>query len=99
MRELDDDRRLVGIHGVTLRPTRHRFMHDGRNQHTLCAYDSIGIPAALRLDATAHTNCPSCGASLAVDIGDRGAPCGRPHHHSAMAELPISMCRCSASTL
>jgi alkylmercury lyase len=66
--ELDDDGRLVGIHGLTLRVTRHGFIHDGRNYHTWCAFDLIGIPAALRLDATAHTNCPSCGASLAVDI-------------------------------
>src|SRR5262245_29518288 len=66
--ELDDDGRLVGIHGLTLRSTRHRFVHDGRSHHTWCAFDSIAIPAALRLDAVAHTDCPSCGAAVVVDI-------------------------------
>ncbi len=28
--EVDDDGLLVGIHGLTLRVTRHRIVHDGR---------------------------------------------------------------------
>jgi hypothetical protein len=44
--EVDDGGALVGIHGLTLRSTRHRFVHDGRSHHTWCAFDSIGIPAA-----------------------------------------------------
>ncbi|MGH9030733.1 MAG: organomercurial lyase [Acidimicrobiia bacterium] len=66
--EIDPDGRLVGIHGLTLRTTRHRFVHDGSAHHTWCAFDSIGIPAALRLDATAHTDCPACQRRITVDI-------------------------------
>lgn len=65
---MDDDARLVGIHGLTLRTTRHRFVHHQRGRHTWCAFDSIGIPAALRLDATMHTDCPTCGRALTVEI-------------------------------
>ena len=71
--ELDDDGRLVGVHGLTLRPTRHAFVHAGRTHSTWCAFDSVGIPAALGLDAEARTACPACGADLRVPIR-RGRP-------------------------
>lgn len=64
--ELDGAGRVVGIHGLTLRETRHRFVHDGVAHNTWCAFDSIGIPAALALDAVAHTDCPACGRVLRV---------------------------------
>ncbi len=66
--ELDERGRLVGIHGLTLRTTRHRFTAAGRTHHTWCAFDSIGIPAALHLDAVAHTDCPTCSGPLEVRI-------------------------------
>jgi len=47
--ELDDDRRLVGIHGLTLRPGRHTIEHEHVPHFTWCAFDAIGIPAALGL--------------------------------------------------
>jgi hypothetical protein len=71
--EVDDDGRVVGIHGLTLRPTRHGFLHAGRLHQTWCAYDSIGIPAALGVDAEVRTTCPSCGLPLGVAIR-RGQP-------------------------
>lgn len=82
--EMDDDR-LVGVHGITLRATRHRFVHRGRSRHTWCAFDSIGIPAALRLHATAHTDCPTCGRALTVEIVD-----GIPDDEDAVLWLPDS---------
>jgi Alkylmercury lyase len=66
--QLDADGRLVGIHGLTLRDTRHRILHDGVAHQTWCAFDAIGIPAALGLTATAHSDCPACGAPILVTI-------------------------------
>lgn len=71
--ELDDDGRLVGIHGLTLRASRHSFRVAGRTHRTWCAFDAIGIPAALILDANAHTDCPTCHRRLDVRI-ERGEP-------------------------
>ena len=73
--EVDTDGRLIGIHGVTLRDTRHRFIADGAVHNTWCAFDSIGIPAALQLDAVAQTDCPACGTTLQVMI-EGGEPSG-----------------------
>jgi alkylmercury lyase len=73
--EVDDDGRIVGIHGLTLKETRHHFLHAGRLHRTWCAFDAIGIPAALAIDAQALSSCPSCGEVLHVPIqGGQPAP-------------------------
>lgn len=41
--------------------------------HTWCALDAVGIPAALELDATARTECGSCGTPITVEL-IRGVP-------------------------
>lgn len=66
--ELDDDGRLRGIHGLTFAMTRHSFRHEGVARYTWCAFDSVGIPAALGLDATATTDCPACGSTITMKI-------------------------------
>lgn len=66
--ELDDRRRVIGIHGLTLRTTRHRLEHAHQSHHTWCAFDTVGIAAALRLDATSHSDCRTCGRLLTVAI-------------------------------
>lgn len=81
--ELDESGRLVGIHGLTLRTTRHRFTAAGRTHHTWCAFDSIGIPAALHLDAVAHTDCPTCSGPLEVRIHQ-----GQPETSEAVVWMP-----------
>lgn len=73
--ELDDDGRVVGVHGLTLRPGRHRFSVADNVHHTWCAFDCIGIPASLGLDALASTDCPACGQALDVPIVG-GTPAG-----------------------
>jgi alkylmercury lyase len=72
--EVDDRGRLAGIHGLTLRSTRHSFVHGRRVRHTWCAFDAIGIPAALGIDAVADTDCRSCHQRLQVRIS-----AGRAH--------------------
>jgi alkylmercury lyase len=66
--EVDEAGRVVGIHGLTLRHTRHRFDVAGRPRNTWCAFDSVGIPAALGLNAVARTDCPTCGVEVTVEI-------------------------------
>jgi hypothetical protein len=73
--EVDDDGRLVGVHGVVGRPTAHRIEHAGGVVHTWCALDANGIPAALDIDAAAVTSCPGCGAELTVVLHG-GVPTG-----------------------
>lgn len=71
--ELDNDGLVIGIHGLTLKSTRHHFCHGGRTHHTWCAFDAVGIPAALEIDATATTDCLTCGRLLRIELA-AGAP-------------------------
>ncbi len=63
-----DDGRIDGIAGLTLRPTRHEMIIDGHSTNTWCAFDSVGIPAALGVDATARTACGHCGSPIEVSF-------------------------------
>lgn len=64
--EVGADGLLLGVHGLTGRATRHRFTHAGRHHNTWCGFDSVGIPAAMALDATAASDCRTCGRHLTV---------------------------------
>lgn len=75
--EVDERGRLIGIHGLTLGHTRHSIEHAGDTHHTWCAFDSVGIPAALGITASARTDCPACGQVLAVVI-NAGTPAALP---------------------
>jgi len=61
-----DDGRVDGIAGLTVLPTRHRLTVDGHQSHTWCAFDSVGIPAAIGADAVAVTSCGHCGERIEV---------------------------------
>jgi hypothetical protein len=73
--EVGPDGRLVAIHGLTRRPTRHWIRHRTRQVNTWCALDALGIPAALDLDAQAKTDCPTCRAELTIVLR-QGIPDG-----------------------
>lgn len=81
--EVDGAGRVVGVHGLTLRSTRHRFVHGGRPHFTWCAFDAVGIPAALALDADVHTTCPACERAIRLPV-----VAGRPGPSDAVLWLP-----------
>ncbi len=66
--KLSADGRLIAVHGLCRRPTPHRIEHENGAVNTWCALDAIGIPAALGIDASARTRCPTCRTPLAVSI-------------------------------
>lgn len=60
------DGRVDGIAGLTTRPTKHTLTIDDHDRHTWCAFDAVGIPAALGLDAIVTTRCRTCNATIHV---------------------------------
>lgn len=66
--ELDPDGVVIGVHGLVARETPHRIEHAHGTVHTWCALDAIGIPAAMAIDATAVTSCPTCSTELRVTL-------------------------------
>ena len=76
-------RRLHDAHAVVLHPgslelrmlnpfsmveTPHRVEAAGRSWFANCAWDALGIPAALQTDAAIHSACPDCGEALELEV-------------------------------
>jgi alkylmercury lyase len=85
MAELDDGT-IGGIDGLTRRRTRHGLNLDGVEVWTWCAYDIVGIAAALGADAVGSTRCGACGRPIEVAIRE-----GRPEG-TAVGWLPDESC-------
>ena len=52
-------------------PTAHRVRARGRWWYANCAWDAIGICAALGSDGDIHTSCPDCGDTIELTIRDQ----------------------------
>lgn len=50
--------------------TGFRVRADGRSWYGSCAWDAIGICAALETDGEIETSCPDCGEPIALEIRD-----------------------------
>ena len=79
---------VVGAHGLTLLPTRHTLTMSGRDLHTWCALDAIGIPAAAGDDALVATSCGWCDQPITVSVS-AGRPLDRGHQ---VLWLPTAPC-------
>jgi alkylmercury lyase len=82
-----DDGTIVGMDGLTTRRTRHGLVLDGVELWTWCAYDIVGIAAAVGAEAVGKTECGACGRPIEVVIRE-----GRPEASSAVGWLPDESC-------
>lgn len=69
---------VVAVGGLSVVPARHHLRLDGQQYWTWCAFDGIGIPAALEVDAVVETRCPTCGRALVVHIEAGRPPADSP---------------------
>jgi hypothetical protein len=86
MAEIDEGT-IIGMDGLTTRRTRHRLVLGGVGLWTWCAYDIVGIAAALGADAVGSTRCGACGREIEVVIRK-----GRPEGSTAVGWLPDESC-------
>ena len=78
-------RRLHDAHALVLHPgsteirmlnpfstveTPHRVEAGGRSWYANCAWDALGIPAALHADGRIDSACPDCGERLELEVRD-----------------------------
>src|SRR6476660_1216477 len=54
-------------------PTQHTVEAGGRSYFANCAWDALGIPAALHQKAVVHSSCGQSGAPLDLEVGRDGA--------------------------
>jgi hypothetical protein len=51
-------------------PTAYRVKADDRSWFANCAWDAVGICAALHVDGTIETSCPDCGDAISLRVTD-----------------------------
>lgn len=66
--DLDDTGRVAGAAGLSLATGPHRLTLGEAPFRTWCAYDSLGIAAALRSDALIETTCSRCGSPIRLAL-------------------------------
>ena len=76
---LDARHHVVAVGGLSVVPAAHGLFMDGSAFWTWCAFDAIGVPAALGLDAVARTRCGHCAAPIDVIL-----TAGTPRSDSAI---------------
>jgi alkylmercury lyase len=79
---------VVAAGGLSVVPARHRLRLDGQQFWPWCAFDGIGIPAALGVDAVVETRCPTCDRVLVVHV-EAGRP---PEDSQVVGWLPGGPC-------
>ena len=65
---LDGTGRVVAVAGLSVVTARHELILDGQPLFTWCAWDAIGIPAALAADAEVRTRCAYCGVMIEIQL-------------------------------
>jgi hypothetical protein len=63
-----DELRMVNPFSAV--PTAYRVVADGRGWYANCAWDAIGICAALHVDGRIESSCPDCGEPIVVEVRD-----------------------------
>jgi hypothetical protein len=59
------------------RPTPHRVTAGGRSWTGTCAWDALGIPAALHSDGRIESTCACCGEAVELEVVDGELATGR----------------------
>jgi alkylmercury lyase len=73
--ELDDTGRIVGFHGLTLKPARHQLSVRGRTLWAWCAIDALGIMAAFDATGVIRSADPQTEEPIEINFVD-GRPSG-----------------------
>ena len=55
-------------------PTQHRVLAGGRQYFANCAWDALGVPAALQQPAEVDSRCQQSGEPLHLEVGLEGPP-------------------------
>jgi hypothetical protein len=69
-------------------PTAYRVEAGDRSWYGNCAWDAVGICAALQADGQVETSCPDCGEPLSVGVRD-----GRPDGESLLFHCLVPAAR------
>lgn len=85
--ERDAEGNVVGIMGLSLNDTPHRFYVEGARMSTWCAADALFLPAVLDRTATVESDSPVSGEKVRLTVSQRGVEEVDPA--GAVVSIPI----------
>jgi hypothetical protein len=97
--EYDDEHRIIGW-GLTVIPTPHKFIVDGRRLYTWCAADTLLFPAILGRPARVESHCPTTNTLVRLTVDPQSgvtdlSPDSAVISIPASAELDVARVRVS----
>jgi alkylmercury lyase len=64
----DDDQRVIGFWGLSIRPMPHRLTVNGRTLYAWCAWDTLFLPELLGTSAEVESTCPTTGQQINLTV-------------------------------
>jgi alkylmercury lyase len=64
----DDQDRVIGFLGLSIRPMPHRLRIDGRTLYAWCAWDTLFVPELLGAAAEVESQCPTTGQRITLTV-------------------------------
>jgi alkylmercury lyase len=95
--EFDSSGSLTGFGGLTLRPTKHRLLLDGRPFYVWCALDGFLVAHALGLPVAIETSCPGTTTPIRVAASVDAIERVEPSSAVMSVVLPDAATACSVS--
>lgn len=88
---------LTGFGGLTVRPTRHRLVLDGRHLYLWCALDGLLVAHALGRPVRIETHCPTTRVRIEVAASQERVEHAEPGDAVMSVVVPESGAACSVS--
>lgn len=70
--QFDEDGRIDGYLGLSLRSTPHAIVVNGQTLHTWCVWDGLFIPRVIGREARLTSSCPLSNEAIAVGVAPHG---------------------------
>jgi len=64
----DEDERIIGFWGLSLRPMAHRLLVDDRVLYAWCAWDTLFLPELLGKPAQVQSTCPTTARPISLAV-------------------------------
>jgi alkylmercury lyase len=68
---LDENGRVIGFWGLTIRPMAHRLLVENRVLYAWCAWDTLFLPELIGKPAQVQSTCPTTGEPISLSVQDR----------------------------
>ncbi len=74
----DENDRVIGFWGLTVKETRHRFEVNGKTLYTWCAWDTLFIPELLNATAHVTSTCAATNETIRLTVSPTAAEARKP---------------------